>query len=262
MQPARAEAVRSTTHRVTVIYDGSKLSFQDPSPIPLAEGDILILRFQGIPNHMIPGATFSRDGDDFVSPLGPFQEALQTAHLVILKGNSGLPGTFRCTALLSPKLRGEETPTSSNNELPIDNGLIPRPAKAKEIQVLVRKPTPSAPVEVAVDLDEVALFAPDSVVWSFVYGENVEAQDYEPLLYLNAAATEVPTGPFGPFESLSLARIFGEGSLAYRLITSGNNNFPGKYSFNVGVRTTREGTFREILSVVDPIIDNSGPPHG
>jgi hypothetical protein len=264
MQPASAEGVGSTTYRVTVSYSGSELRFQDPNPIVLAEGDILILRFQGIPNDMIPGVTFSRDGDDFTSPLGPFQEALQTADLIVLRGNSGSKGTFQCTALLSPKLRGEEPPLASSNELRIDNGLSARPAK--EIRVSVRpKVTPGeVPVEVTVDLEEVALLAPDSVVWNFVF-ENLEPRDYEPLLYLDAESTPVSTGPFGPFESLSVAGIFeplGEGrTLAYRLITSGNDNVPGQYHFNVGVRPTRKGGITEILSIVDPIIDNIGPPH-
>ena len=50
-----------------------------------------------------------------------------------------------------------------------------------------------APPEVTVDLEEVAHFAPDSVVWNFVF-ENLEPRDYEPLLYLDAEATPVRTG--------------------------------------------------------------------
>ncbi|HWM91221.1 MAG TPA: hypothetical protein VN493_10670 [Thermoanaerobaculia bacterium] len=265
MQPARAEEVGATMYRVTVTYDGSELSFQGliPFEITLAEGDVLILHFQGIPNDMIPGVTFSRDGDDFVSPLGPFQDALQTADLIVLRGNSGSTGLFQSRALLSPKLRGEEPPLFSTNELRIyNNELSARPAK--EIRVFVRK-LESGEVVVTVDLEEVALFEPDSVVWNFVYENLEQSLAYEPLLYLDAARTEVRTGPFGPFESLSVAGIFetlGDGRiLGYRLITSGNDNIRGQYHFNVGVRPTRKGEFRELLSVVDPIIDNSGPPN-
>jgi len=261
MQPS------STTYRFAVIYSGSKLSFEDlpPNPIALAEGDILIFCFQGIPNDMLPGVTFSKNEDDFVSPLGPFQDALQTADLIVLKGNSGTEGTFQCQASLSPKLRGEEQPLFSSNELRFSNGLSARPAK--EIRVLIR-PNPVSsepPVEVTVEPGEVSLFAPDSVVWNFVY-EKLEPLDYEPLLYLDAASTEVRTGPFGPFESLSVAGIFeplpgDEITLGYRLITSGNNGVPGQYHFNVGVRPARKGSFTEMLSIVDPSIDNSGPPN-
>ncbi|MFL6292844.1 MAG: hypothetical protein ACJ759_18275 [Thermoanaerobaculia bacterium] len=269
MQPARAEDIRSTTYRITVSYSGSELRFQDPTPIVLAEGDLLILHFEGIPVDMIPGVTFSGNGDGFASPLGPFQEALQTAGVIVLRGNSGSTGTFQCRAWLSPKVRGEERLLSAD-ELRVDNGLSARPAK--EIRVLVRpKPAPDevllpaeVPVEVTVDLEEVAHFAPDCVVWNFVF-ENLEPRDYEPLLYLDAEATPVRTGPFGPFESLSAAGIFeplGEGRiLAYRLITAGNNDVPGQYHFSVGVLPVRAGTSNGIFSVVDPIIDNIGPPH-
>ncbi len=264
MQQARAKGVGSTMHRVTVKYDGSELSFQDPTPIVLAEGDILILHFQGIPNDMIPGAAFSRDGDDFASPLGPFQEALQTADFVVLRGNSGWKHAFQCKALLSPKLRGEEPPLSSANALEVDNHLGARPAK--EIRVLV-SPKPGSPemlVEVTVDLEEVDFYAPDSVVWNFVFAGGLKPRDYEPLLYL-ASMPSPPdgTGPFGPFQSLSVAGIFApleeDTELAYRLITAGNNGIEGRYHFNVGVRSTRAGI--RSLCPTDPIIDNIGPPH-
>ncbi len=264
MQPATAEQDGPRTHRFTVSFDGSGLSFLDPRQVELAEGDVLFLQFQGSLNAMAPGVIFSRNEDGLVSPLGPFQEALQTADFVVLRGNSGWSGHFQCTALLLPKLRGEEQPLSSSNELGIGNGLAARPAK--EVRVLVRRK--DGLVEVTVDLEEVALFAHDSVVWNFVF-ENLEPREYEPLLYLAPTqSTPLPpgTGTFGPFQSLSMAGIIreplGEGRIStYRLITSGNNNVPGRYHFNVGVRPTREGSRNEIFSVVDPIIDNSGPPH-
>lgn len=254
MQPARAEEVGATMHRAEVTFDDSGLRFKDPAPILLAEGDILILFFQGIPNNMLPGVTFSRSGDDFVNPLGPFQEALQTADSVVLRGNSGWTGAFQLKALLSPKLRGEEPPLSSSNALGIDNELGARPAK--EIRVLVSQK------EVTVDLDEVTFYTPDSVVWNFVFEGGLEPRDYEPLLYLaSMPAPPDGTGPFGPFQSLSVAGLFEplQGGLAYRLITAGNNGIEGRYHFNVGVRSTRADI--RILCPTDPIIDNIGPPH-
>jgi hypothetical protein len=263
MQPAKAAQEVPTIYRFTVVYEDLELRFLDPERIELAEGDVLILDFQGIPKDMIPGVTFS-SGDDPASLLGPFQDALQIADAVVLRGNSGLADQFRCTALLSPKVRGEDPPISSSNELPIGNGLGPLPAK--EIRVLIRPEAVSSevPVKVTVYPEEVTLYAPDPVVWSFVF-ENLEPRDYEPLLYF-APTPRAPagTGPFGPFQSLSTAGLFeplGEGgNLGYRLITSGNNNVQGKYHFNVGVRPVG-GESNGIFSVVDPIIDNIGPPH-
>lgn len=259
MQPARA----AQEHPFTVSYDGSGLSFVDPRPIELGEGDVLLLHFQGDLDGMIPGVTFSRNGDDLDCPLGPFQDALQTAGFVVLRGNSGLADQFQCKALLSPKMRGDQPPLSSSNELDIGNGQAARPAK--EIRVLVRPKAGSAePVDVTVDLEEVTVYAPDPVVWNFVF-ENLDPRDYEPVLYLDVDQTPIESGPFGPFQSLSMAGLSEplgvSTTLAYRLITSGNNYVRGQYHFNVGVRPTREGPSNAILSVVDPIIDNSGPPH-
>jgi hypothetical protein len=249
-----------TTYRITVRYDGSTLRFEDDTPIALAQDDILILLFVGVPNDRIPGVVFAREGDGFVSPLGPFRDVLQTADHVILRGNSGSVGIFQCQALLSPMLRGEER-ILSGNEIRIRNELTARPAK--EIRVLVR-PKPPSEVEVTVDLDKVTLFTPEAVIWNFVF-ENLEPGDFEPLLYLDTGSIPPPppgTGPFGPFQSLCVTGFVEESRiLAYRLITAGNNNVQGQYHFNVGVRSARQGELRETLSVVDPIIDNSGPPH-
>lgn len=265
MQPARAEEDEFRKISVIVSYSGSELKFADTPPIRLEEMDILVLHFQGISSDMVPGVTFSGPGV-LVSLLGPFQEALQTPDQIILRGNSGLTGTFQCKALLSPKLRGEEPPLSSSNELRIDNAQ--NALSAKELRVLIRRKTDLSPVPVKVEVEPeiVALVAPDPVVWNFVFEGGLNPLDYTPLLYHVPKPSLPPgIGPFGPFRSLSVAEIFeplADGStLGYRLITSGNNDVHHRFHFSVGVRPTREGKSNEILAVKDPIIDNIGPPH-
>jgi hypothetical protein len=281
MQSVRTATDKFSINWVTVICSDSELRFAgptedptaDPTPIRLEGQDILILRFQGIStdSDMVPGVAFSGP-DTLTSPLGPFQESLQTTGQIILRGNSGLTGTFRCTALLSPKMRGEEPPLSSSNQLPVDNGLDP--SSAKEFRVLVSRPKvdPSsvegpgmAKVKVEVQPQMVSLFSPDPVIWNFVFADGLEPRDYAPLLYHDRYPS-LPdgSGPFGPFESLSTAGLFeplGDGStLGYRLITSGNNHVHRQFHFMVGVRPLSMGTSNGIFSVVDPIIDNIGPP--
>lgn len=261
MQPARiVEEEEAAPYQLTVTWDGKELRFEDPQPITLADGDILILIFEGELGNRVPGVSFLRETGEPAGPLGPFCDVLQTPDRVLLKGSSGSVGAFRCQAWLSPTLRGYPTIVGTN-ELPVDNEVSRKPAK--EIRVDV---TPGAiGPHVAVDLEELTIHTPDSVVWNFVF-TGLDPEGYEPLLYVSSDQPQPPgAGPFGPFQSLSMAaageQLAGGGSLAYRLITSGNNGITGVHHFDVGVLQLTTGVPQAFFSVVDPAIDNSGPPN-
>lgn len=260
MQPARIVEEETTQYQVGLTWSGSELKFDDPEPITLADGDILILAFKGNLGNRVPGVTFVRESGEPAGPLGPFCDVVQTADRVVLKGSSGSVGTFHCKAWLSTALRGSVPPIFSSNALSIDNELARKPAK--EIRVDIA-PGPGGP-KVTVDLDELTIHTPDSVVWNFFFTD-LDPNAFEPLLYLSPDEPQPPSGPLGPFESLSVATV-GEGltsggSLGYRLITSGNNGIKGVFHFDVGVLELTTASPQAWFSVVDPAIDNSGPPN-
>lgn len=260
MQPARVVTEETAQYQLVVTWDGTDLRLGDPQPITLADGDILILLFEGNLDDRVPGVTFVRESGEAAGPLGPFCDVLQTRDRVLLKGSSGAVGTFRCKAWLSPDLRRGDPPVVSSNELSIANEIPRKPAK--EIRVDVTQG--AAGPRVAVDLEELTIHTPDSVVWNFVF-TGLDPGLFEPLLYLNPESLVPDSGPFGPFASLSVASV-GEqladgGSLAYRLITSGNSGVTGRYHFDVGVLEMTAGAPQAWFSVVDPVIDNSGPPN-
>ena len=258
MQPARIVEEEPVPYQLTVRWDGKELRFDDPRTVTLADGDILILAFEGNLEGRVPGVSFTRETP--AGPVGPFCDVVQTRDRVVLKGSSGAVGDFQCRAWLSPSLRRGEAPILSSNEISISNEIARK--AAKEIRIDVTSGANGPRVEV--DLHELTIHAPDSVVWNFVFTGFDDSAVFEPLLYVNDEPQPPGAGPFGPFESLSVARVdeplANGGKLVYRLITSGNNGIKGVHSFDVGVLDLANGS-QAYFSVVDPAIDNSGPPN-
>jgi hypothetical protein len=246
--------------RFKVRYEDGRLWIEwlggEPA-LDLEPDDIVIFNFTGIPSGHVPGVFFL--SHDF---LGPFQNMHQTADSIVLKGNSGRTGTFRCTPWISPKISPgmpQEKPLMADSSVKIENQIdTPRPAT--HVRVLVRYVGGKLTAEV--DAEKISVNETDVVIWSFVFGQGIPDK-FHPLLYFQDS--ERPWGPFGSLSSLPAFETTAEGEVRFRLVGEGITSEKHSFAYSVGVVRVLLGDtpgLGDVLRVEhDPVIDSSGPPN-
>lgn len=247
------------TYTVDVQFDsGSKtLSILNPDPIDLKSGDEVIWQFSEVPAMFAPEVDFQTPDQ----PYGPFQgvhvkfEPDQRAKLIGEGRVGGGERSYECRPQIGRWMTdSDEVVYASVNTVAVQKA-EGAPESPKEVLVWVSTQTS----QVKVEPEMLRIFEGDVVIWYFIFDDPVKARDYRPVVYFRGALP-VDSGltPTGPFEDLTFA-TFQEGPFQYRAIGSGNNDVVGNYFYMVGAEPADE-TDERLYAVVDPVIDNSGPP--
>lgn len=241
--------------RFKVKYEDGRLRIEDEELIlHLEEDEVVIFNFAGIPRDRVPGVFFSHGF------LGPFQNLHQTAGSIVLKGNSGRTGAFRCTPWISRKVLGE-SPLLADDSVRIVNG-IDTPHPATHVRVLV-SPDAGGELTVEVDAERISVNETDVVIWSFVFKDVPDM--YRPLLYFLPVDSDKPWGPFRSLSCLPVSETTAEGEARFRLVGEGITSEKGSYTYSIGVVRVLLGDnpgLGEVHRVEkDPVIDSNGPPN-
>ncbi|HEX6904892.1 MAG TPA: hypothetical protein VF789_34610 [Thermoanaerobaculia bacterium] len=247
------------TYVVKVQFDSKSkiLSILNPDPIILASGDEVIWQFSSIPSMFAPEVDFQSPDQ----PYGPFQGVHvtfgpdQSAKLIGEGRAGGGERSYECR----PQIGRWMTDTDELVYESVNTVAIQKAEGASEPpkEVLVRVSTQQSQVTVEPEL--LKIFEGDVVIWYFIFDDPVRARDYRPVVYFRGAVPlDNGLTPTGPFEDLAFAELQ-EGPFQYRAIGSGNNDVVGNYFYMVGAEPADE-TNERLYAVVDPVIDNSGPP--